>query len=135
MKQLRQIDDPSVAVDLVRAGLLQSGGVDLECATALLPTLSGLLSSRHEEYQVAALDAVSHMLTGFGPLISANRAVLPDAVGVDLSAEARQRRCVACFEEFAAMGAQLRQLESCGGHAGLSATAILKAMSATFGSD
>jgi len=98
---LRQLDDESVCVDLMRVGILNTGALDLECASLALHAIAPLLASREDSIQLVAVDAVSCLLLKFGPLISSNRSVVPDAVGVDLSAEARQQRCQACFERFA----------------------------------
>ena len=111
--RLRQLDDPSLSVDIVKAGVLQ-GRLDLECALVLLPTLDGLLVSTYEAHALAALNAVSQLVLIFGQLIRNTRAIARDMLGVDLSAEARQQRCQACYEQFTAMVPRLRKLGTSG---------------------
>lgn len=100
---LRQLDNTAVCADLMRAGVLQCGALDLECASLVLSALLPLLESPEEDYQLIALEATSTLLQQFGALIHTHRAIVADAVGVDLSAEARQQRCQACFERFEAV--------------------------------
>lgn len=119
---LRQIDDVSVCADLMRAGILQSGALDLEFASMVLTSLNPLLASDEEEYQLVALEAVDSLLRNFGPLIRSNRAAVPGAVGVDLNAEARQQRCQACFERFVEIRASIDQLSTRQGRVGTTAT-------------
>jgi hypothetical protein len=107
---LQRLDDPSVAVDVVKAGVVRGGRFDLECALALLPMLDGLLASTYDEHALAALAAVSQIVVTFGALIRDSR-VARDTLGVDLSAEARQQRCQACHELLRAMLPRLRQMK------------------------
>eukprot|EP00966_Prymnesium_polylepis_P056437 1305772-Prymnesium_polylepis.1 len=76
---LRQLDDESVCVDLMRVGILNTGALDLECASLALHAIAPLLASREDSIQLVAVDAVSCLLLKFGPLISSNRSVVPDA--------------------------------------------------------
>ena len=110
LQRLQRLDDPSVAVDVVKTGVLKGGRLDLECALVLLPTLDGLLASTYEDYALAALGAVEQLVRLFGPLIRDTRAIARDMLGVDLSAEARQQRCQAAYEQFGAMLPRLQQL-------------------------
>ena len=50
LQHLQRIDDPSVAVDIVNAGVLTGGRLDLECAFVVLPLLDSLLGSTYEEH-------------------------------------------------------------------------------------
>ena len=112
LQYLQRLDTPS-ALDIVRSGVLTQGGrLDLECALALMPTLAALLQSTYDEHVVAAVEAVSHLLLTFGHLISSTRAIGRDMLGVDLSAEARQQRCQACYEHFAALVPRVRELST-----------------------
>lgn len=112
LQYLQRLDTPS-ALDIVRSGVLTQGGrLDLECALALMPTLAALLQSTYDEHIVAAVEAVSHLLLTFGHLISSTRAIGRDMLGVDLSAEARQQRCQACYEHFAALVPRVRELST-----------------------
>jgi len=97
---LLQVNDSVISADILRAGVLQSSTLDLECASLVLASLIPLLSSREEDRQYIALEAIASLLHQFGPLIHSSLAVVPDAVGVDLSAEARQQRCQACYARF-----------------------------------
>lgn len=110
LQHLNRLDDPSVAVDVVKAGVLKGGRLDLECALVLLPTLDTLLGSTFDDHALAAIEAVSQLVLIFGQLIRNTRAVAHDMLGVDLSAEARQQRCQACYEQFTSMLPRLRQL-------------------------
>ena len=125
LQHLQRIDDPSVAVDIVNAGVLTGGRLDLECALVVLPLLDSLLGSTYEEHTLAALQAVSQVVASFGPLIRNTRALARDTLGVDLSAEARQQRCQACFEQLAAMVPRLRQLAAGKGKAKYAAKSLL----------
>ena len=122
--QLRQVDDVSVCADLMRAGILQSGTLDLEGASLVLLVLAPLLASTKEDHQLVALEAVSSLLLNFGPLIRSNRSIVPGAVGVDLSAEARQQRCQACFERFVEIRASLDRLSASEGRVGVTAASL-----------
>ena len=73
----------------------------------------------------AALQAVSQVVASFGPLIRNTRALARDTLGVDLSAEARQQRCQACYEQLAAMVPRLRQLAAGKGKAKYAAKSLL----------
>ena len=110
LQHLNRLEDPSVAVDVVKAGVLKGGRLDLECALVLLPTLDKLLGSTYDDHALAAIEAVSQLVLIFGQLIRNTRAISRDMLGVDLSAEARQQRCQACYEQFSAMLPRLRQL-------------------------
>ena len=122
--QMRQVDDVTVCADLMRAGILQSGTLDLEGASLVLLALAPLLASSHEDHQLVALEAVSSLLLNFGPLIRSNRESTPGAVGVDLSAEARQQRCQACFQRFIEIRALLDGLTACEGRVGVAAANV-----------
>lgn len=111
LQHLRQLDDPAVTLNLVKhGGILRGGRIDLECALVLLPVLRSLLASSYDTYIIAAIDALSELLDIFGLLIRNTRAIAKDRLGVDLSAEARQQRCQAAFEHFAAVLPRLEQL-------------------------
>jgi len=111
---LRQIDDTSVAADLFRSGILQSSSLDLEGASLALLALGPLFASMEEVTQLVAINAAASLLSNFGPLIHRNRSSVPDAVGVDLSAEARQQRCQACFAHFVEIRRSLDGLTATG---------------------
>ena len=115
LQQLARLDEPSVVVDVVRAGVLKGGRLDLECAIVLLPTLDGLLASTYEDHALAAVQAVAQLVLIFGQLIRNTRAIARDMLGVDLSAEARQQRCQAAYEQLVAMLPRLRHLAQGGG--------------------
>lgn len=115
LQHLGRLDDPSIAVDVVRADILRAGRIDLECALELLSILRPLLGSTYEEHALAALRAVSQLSLIFGPLIKSTRAIARDKLGVDLSAEARQQRCQACYEHFLAMRPRLVELSHVSG--------------------
>ena len=110
LQQLAKLDDPSLSVDILRADILRGGRLDLEGALELLPILSSLLASTYEEHALASVRAASQLSLIFGPLIKSTRAITRDRLGVDLSAEARQQRCQAAYEHFAAMGPRLQEL-------------------------
>ena len=80
-----------------------------------------------------ALEGVSQLLVRFGPLISSNRAAVPGAVGVDLSAEARQQRCQACYERFLEVKASLDHLITGGGVVGTAASGLEAQIQSTLG--
>jgi len=112
LQYLQRLDSPS-ALDIIRSGMLTQGGrLDLECALVLIPTLATLLQSTYDEHIVVAVEAVLHILHTFGQLISTTRAIARDMLGVDLSAEARQQRCQACYEHFAALIPRVRELST-----------------------
>ena len=110
LQHLARLNDPSISVDIVRADVVKGGKLDLESALVLLPILHQLLSSTYEEHAEAAIKATSQLCALFGPLIRSTRAIARDMLGVDLSAEARQQRCQACYEHFAAMVPRLQEL-------------------------
>eukprot|EP00325_Prymnesiales_sp_UTEX-LB-985_P001745 CAMPEP_0174710366 /NCGR_PEP_ID=MMETSP1094-20130205/12021_1 /TAXON_ID=156173 /ORGANISM="Chrysochromulina brevifilum, Strain UTEX LB 985" /LENGTH=631 /DNA_ID=CAMNT_0015909165 /DNA_START=20 /DNA_END=1915 /DNA_ORIENTATION=+ len=114
LQHLQRVSDPCVVVDLLRAGILTGGRLDLECAIVLLPTLAVALDSAHDEHALASIQAVSQLLLIFGQLICSTRAIAKDMLGVDLSAEARQQRCQAAFELFGALLPRLEQLSALG---------------------
>ena len=128
LQYLQRLDDPSVAVDVVKAGVLKGGRLDLECALVLLPTLDNLLGSTYEAHAIAALEAVSQLVLIFGQLIRNTRAIARDMLGVDLSAEARQQRCQACYEQFLAMVPRLRQLALGSGNLKRAAAELLESL-------
>ena len=64
LQHLGRLDDPSIAVDVVRADILRAGRIDLECALELLSILRPLLGSTYEEHALAALRAVSQLSLG-----------------------------------------------------------------------
>ena len=128
LQYLQRLDDPSVAVDVVKAGVLKGGRLDLECALVLLPTLDNLLASTYEAHAIAALEAVSQLVLIFGQLIRNTRAIARDMLGVDLSAEARQQRCQACYEQFLAMVPRLRQLALGSGNLKRAAAELLESL-------
>merc|ERR1712228_753915 len=80
----------------------------------MLPMLQALLSSDHDEYVLAALDALQLLLESFGTIIAETCNARHVGVGVDLSAETRAERCKACSELFDSMRPQLKQLEQHG---------------------
>ena len=133
LQHLQRLDDPSVAVDVVRAGVLKGGRLDLECALVLLPTLDSLLSSTYEDHALAAIHAVSQLVLIFGQLIRNTRAIARDMLGVDLSAEARQQRCQACYEQFSAMLPRLRELALGSGRLQRAAAEVLESLRAELG--
>jgi hypothetical protein len=112
---LQRLDDPVVTADILNAGILKGGRLDLECALVLLPSLDSLIGSTYEDHVRAGLGAVSQLTLIFGQLIRNTRAIARDMLGVDLSAEARQQRCQAAYEQFNAMLPKLRSLASCRG--------------------
>ena len=135
MLQLLRRGEPAVSADLIRAGVLRVSGLDLEDVSLALPTLASLLRTPHIEYQLVALEAASQMLHNFGPLITANRAVPQDAFGVDLSAEARQQRCQACFELFCELRKMLNHLIAGHGPTRDSAVSLRAKMQGVLGID
>ena len=82
LQHLQRLDDPG-AVDILRAGVLRGGKLDLECALLLLPTLTTLLQSRYEDHALVAVSAVSQLVLVFGQFIRNTRVIARDAVGVD----------------------------------------------------
>ena len=110
LAQLQRLDDLALAADIVRSGALKDTRLDLECATNLLSTLRALLDSSFEDYQRASVAATSQLSHTFGPLIRSTRSVSPDQLGVNLSAEARVKRCDAAYAQFAALAPRLQQL-------------------------
>lgn len=114
LQHLQQLDDPCITVDLLRAGILTGGRLDLECAIVLLPTLASVLGSVHDDHALAAIQAVSQLILIFGQLIRSTRAIARDMLGVDLSAEARQQRCQAAFELFTSLLPRLERLSALG---------------------
>ncbi|KAL3903464.1 MAG: hypothetical protein SGPRY_011665, partial [Prymnesium sp.] len=79
--EVRKLDNTAVCADLMRAGVLQCGALDLECASLVLSALVPLLESPEEDYQLIALEATSTLLQQFGALIHTHRAIVADAVG------------------------------------------------------
>ena len=125
LKHLQRMDDPTVCFDIVKAGVLKGGRLDLECALVLLPTLDTLLASTYEDHTLAALGAVSDLILIFGQLIRNTRAMSKDMLGVDLSAEARQQRCQACYEQLSAMVPRLQELANGSGRTKEAARGVL----------
>ena len=122
LQQLSEAFEPAVCADLVRAIILRTCSLDLEGASLVLPALALLL--HHEGHQLLALEALAQLTDTFGPLITANRAVAQDVTGVDLSAEARQQRCQACFEQFSRIRTLLQRFSAESGPAGASAASL-----------
>ncbi len=117
LMQMERIGDPSVTVDVLRSGALRTCGLDLEGALLLMPQLRRMLLSEHDEHAEAALEGATMVLDSFGAVISASRVAAHAPVGVDLSAEARARRCEECCAHFRDMRTDLHKLM--GGSGGL----------------
>lgn len=81
LQHLQLLDDPSVTIDLVRAGIVCGGGIDLECATVLLPQLATLVSSSYEDTAIDAMQALAQLSNTFGPLIKSTRAAAKNVLG------------------------------------------------------
>ncbi len=81
LQHLQQLDDPSVTHDMLAAGIVQGGRIDLECALVLLPLLRSLLDSSIDDIALTAMHALSHLSLTFGPLIKNTRAVAQDMLG------------------------------------------------------
>lgn len=114
LHRLGAIEDASTTVDVLRSGILRNAKLDLECALIILPQMAPLLASEYEEHALAALDALQLLLQLFGGVIGSSRGAV-GRVGVDLSAEAREQRCAACYEHLARMRPQLQRLSEAGG--------------------
>ena len=115
LQHLQRLDDPTVTFDIVQAGVLKGGRLDLEGALLLLPALNTLLSSTFEDHTLAAINAIAELARGFGQLIRSTRAMSKNMLGVDLSAEARLQRCQACYEQLSSMIPRLKSLAGSGG--------------------
>ena len=127
LQYLQDLNDPRVTVDLIRAGVVKGGRIDLECALVLLPLLADLLKANVDEPILVAVEALAQLSLIFGPLIRSTRAVAKEMLGVDLSAEARRQRCQAAFEHFASFLPRVKLLASSGGDKGRAAEDLLKA--------
>ena len=114
LQHLQQMDDPCVCFDIVNAGIVKGGRLDLECALVLLRLLDSLLYSRAADHTLAALSAMTDLVQSFGQLIRSARSVSRDQLGVDLSAEARRDRCQAFYEKLAAMHPRVCELARSG---------------------
>ena len=121
---LQRLEDPGVVADLVKAGIVRGGRLDLDCALHLLPMLKPLLASKCDSHKSTAMDAIGELIFIFGPLIRDTRAVTNN-IGVDLNAEARQQRCQAAHELFLNTLPTLRELAAHDGKLGRQASKLL----------
>jgi hypothetical protein len=109
LHQLQRLDDASIVVDLLKAGIVKGAKIDLDCALVLLPPVISLLQSDYDEHNLAAIEGLTQFVLIFGQLIRNTRTVKKDMLGVDLSAEARQQRCQAAFEHLASVVPMLQK--------------------------
>ena len=126
MHQLDELADPVILANVVKAGAITKSHLDLESALVLLPNLRPLLCSPCDEHVLAAMEAAAHIVHTFGKLIRSTRALAKDMLGVDLSAETRQQRCQACYEQLQMMMPEIEKLAK--GRLKVRATVLLESI-------
>lgn len=122
LKQSLKISGRSVFVDLLGAILEKTSTWNLDMCLLLLPEIYELLQSQHKFHYNRACDTLRVILSNFLPTIQEN--IDPwsaGSLGVDITREERQRKCVECQQwllrirmipENHEMGSTLTQLQN-----------------------
>lgn len=102
--------DASVTVDWLSVACRRPEAFKLEACSEVVPLLEPLLGSPHDKYVLVALGALQMLLQAFGQVIAAACSQPPSSVGVDLSFEERQKRCVVAQSSLLTLSPLLQQL-------------------------
>ncbi|XP_076047816.1 katanin p80 WD40 repeat-containing subunit B1-like isoform X2 [Oratosquilla oratoria] len=110
--------DHALLVDVLGVINLRPSIWNLDLLTALLPSVSLLLQSKHESYVTCGCNSLKVMLKNFAQMIKSNMQGPIHSVGVDISREERYNKCVECYNHMMSIRAFLLKRQTVSGKMG-----------------